>query len=155
MIRLAHAYRQAPWRMQRQMVGTVLAIVVFASMVAALYLSVTARTAILGREVQSLEMEIAAVQRENADLKIELARLRSTAEMERRARALGFYPAEPEDLEYVVVPGYRPPEAVVLATESSAPAVMLVPREYSQSLLDWFLSRLQETSFAGTRASRR
>ncbi|RME87053.1 MAG: hypothetical protein D6770_10350 [Anaerolineae bacterium] len=155
MTTLTHAYRQAPWRVQRQIVVTVLAVVVFAAMVAALYLSVTARTAILGREIQELSAEIEDIRQENADLTIELARLRSTAEMERRARAMGFSPAEPEDLEYIFVPGYWPSGPVSFASHTSHSGAIAVPAAYTQSLFDWFLDRLQETTPAGNRTSQR
>ena len=42
---LIHAYKQAPWRVQRQYVGAFLLIVIGMSMIAALYLQVTARAA--------------------------------------------------------------------------------------------------------------
>ena len=49
---------QALWRTRRQRIGAFLAALVGISMVAALYLSVTSRTTLVGREIQSLESKI-------------------------------------------------------------------------------------------------
>jgi len=49
---IIHAHRQAPWRVQRQWVAAFLLFVIGAAMIAALYLDVTARTALAGREIQ-------------------------------------------------------------------------------------------------------
>ena len=59
-------------------------------MVAALYLDVTARAAVAGREIQEMRFEITTIQRANADLETQLAKLTSTAEMERRATRIGI-----------------------------------------------------------------
>ena len=85
--RIIHAYKQAPWRIQRQWVGAFLLAVIGIAMVAALFLDVTARAAVAGREIQEMRFEIIAIQRTNADLETRLAKLTSSAEMERRARS--------------------------------------------------------------------
>jgi hypothetical protein len=48
--------RQAPWREQRQWIGLFLVGLVLVAMVAAIYLNVTVRTAISGREIQLLQV---------------------------------------------------------------------------------------------------
>lgn len=147
--RIIHAYKQAPWRVQRQWVGAFLLFVIGAAMVAALYLDVTARTAVAGREIQELRFEITAIQRTNADLETTLARLTSTAEMQRRAIALGYRPVTPGELDYVAVPGFVAPEPAILlvAKDVTVPEESL-PMEYSESLLEWFDERIK---FGGTR----
>ena len=92
---IIHAYKQAPWRVQRQWVGAFLLIVIGVAMIAALYLDVTARATIAGREIQELRFEITTIQRTNADLETQLAKLTSTTEMERRALELGYRPVQP------------------------------------------------------------
>jgi len=152
---LIHAYRQAPWRTQRQLVAATLVSLIATALIAALYLNVSARAAITGREIQSLEAEINTNQRINADLETRIAMLLSTNELERRAREMGFYPAEPYELEYLVVAGYTPPKPAIL---TSAPSPRLntatIPPEYTQSLLDWFDERMQGSVFARAGASR-
>lgn len=135
---LIHAYRVAPWRVQRQWIGNALLVVVILAMVAALYLNVTSRTAIAGREIQDLTGSIAASQQVSSDLQTQLAGLTSAASMEERAREMGFRPVEPTELEYLVVPGYVAKKAIDLSS-SSQPQLnaLTIPPEYNQSLLDW------------------
>jgi cell division protein FtsL len=141
---IIHAYRQAPWRVQRQWVGVFLLVVIGAAMVAALYLDVTARTAVTGREIQELRAQITTVQRENADLETQLADLTSTAAMQRRAEAMGYRPVLPGELDYVAVPGFAPPEpAILLAASDATPPANTLPVEYTESLLEWFDARIK------------
>lgn len=136
---IIHAYKQAPWRVQRQWVGAFLLIVIGTAMIAALYLDVTARAALAGREIQEFRFEITTIQRANADLETKLARLTSTDEMERRAMELSYRPVKPGELDYVAVPGFVAPEpAILLAAEDVTLPQQTLPFEYSQSLLEWF-----------------
>jgi cell division protein FtsL len=146
---IIHAYRQAPWRVQRQWVGVFLLMVIGVAMVAALYLDVTARTAVTGREIQEMRVQITTVQRENSDLETRLADLTSTAAMERRALELGYRPVLPGELDYVTVPGFAPPEpAILLAAADATPQTNRLPAEYTESLLEWFDERIR---FGGLR----
>ena len=121
---IIHAYKQAPWRVQRQWVGAFLLVVIGVAMIAALYLDVTARAAVAGREIQELRFEITTIQRENADLETQLADLTSTAVMQRRAIELGYRPVQPGELDYVAVPGFVTPEPdILLAAEDATPHV--------------------------------
>jgi len=146
---IIHAYKQAPWRVQRQWIGAFLLVVIGGAMIAAIYLDVTARTAVAGREIQELRVEITTIQRENADLETRLADLTSTAVMQQRALTLGYRPVEPGELDYVAVPGFFKPEPeILLAAEDASPHVKIQPVEYTQSLLEWFDQRLK---LGGTR----
>jgi len=118
-------------------------------MIAALYLDVTARTSVAGREIQELRSQITTIQRGNADLETRLADLTSTAVMRQRALELGYRPVQPGELDYVAVPGFVPPEpAILLAAEDTSPQVQTLPAEYTQSLLEWFDERIK---FGGPR----
>ena len=139
---IIHAYKQAPWRIQRQWIGAFLLALIGAVMIAALYLDVTARAAVAGREIQELRFEIATIQRANADLETQLGNLTSTAEMQRRALELGYRPVKPGELDYVPVPGFVVPEPAILwAAEDALLPVQPIPFEYTQSLLEWFGER--------------
>lgn len=141
---IIHAYKQAPWRVQRQYVGAFLLVVVVLALIAALYLDVTARTALAGREIQDLQIQIAAMQRANADLETELANTTSSAVMRQRALQLGYRPVEPGELDYVFVPGYVPPEPDILLAAVDSPLYSRsLPEEYSQSLLEWLDERVR------------
>lgn len=141
---IIHAYKQAPWRVQRQWVGAFLLIVIGVAMIAALYLDVTARAAVSGREIQELRVEITALQRSNADLETELGNLTSTTVMQRRALELGYRPVQPGELDYVFVPGFVPPEpAILLAAEDTVLHGYALPMVYTQSLLEWMDERIK------------
>ena len=142
--RLNHAYSQAPWRVQRQWVSVFLLIVLGFGMIASLYLMVTSQAAIVGREIQDLRLKIVQEEHATADLQTELARLTSKNEIERRAYALGLRPVEPEEVEYLYVPGYVAPNGALLASAPELqPSAPSIPPEYTQSLLEWLDERLQ------------
>ena len=135
---IIHAYRQAPWRVQRQWVAAFLLFVIGVAMIPALYLDVTARTAIAGREIQEMRFEITTIQRSNADLETKLAKLTSTSEMQRRAVALGYRPVQPGELDYVAVPGFVPPEPPILkAAEDVTMPEAALASQYPRSLIEW------------------
>ncbi|GAB4504324.1 MAG: hypothetical protein Fur0043_13180 [Anaerolineales bacterium] len=144
MISFSHASRQAPWRIQRQWVSLFLLVVLGFAGVAGLYLRVTSQAAILGRQIQDLREEILVTQYENADLQTELAHLTAKEEIERRAYEMGLRPVQPQELEYLVVPGYTAPQAALLASVPELrPSAPTLRQEYNQSLLDWLEERLQ------------
>lgn len=140
---LTHAYRQAPWRVQRQWAGAFLLGVLALAMISALYLDVTSQTAILGREIQTLQTDTAELQHGNADLQTRLATLLSTKNMEARALALGYRPAEAGEIHYLVVPGYVRSNGVSLAVSQPQTGTPSTPPEYTQSLLEWVSEYLQ------------
>ncbi len=90
--------RQAPWRVQRQWIGLFLLALVLMAMVAGIYLNVTVRATLAGREIQALRNEITTNQRVDADLETQLAGLVSVEAMQQRAGAMGFQPASPENI---------------------------------------------------------
>jgi cell division protein FtsL len=141
---IIHAYKQAPWRVQRQWVGAFLLALIVMAMIASIYLDVTARAAIAGREIQDLRLEITAIQRANADLETQRADLTSTAVMEQRALELGYRPVKPGELDYLPVPGYAAPEpGILLAAKDMTQAERILPPEYTQSLIEWFDERIK------------
>src|SRR5512133_227475 len=143
---LVHAYRQAPWRIQRQWMGTFLLVVLGVAMVSSLYLDVTAQAAISGREIQSLTTDIIVVQQTNADLQTQLAELTSHDAMQKRAEDLGYEPIDPTQLEYVVVPGYAASQPKILAVAPALrPSAPSIPPEYTQSLIEWLQDALRPT----------
>ena len=144
---LVHAYKVAPWRIQRQWIGTALLVVIAFAMVATLYLDVTSQAAIAGREIQDLTVNIAISEQLSSDLQTQLASLTSASVMEQRALELGFRPMESGEAEYLVVPGYFEIEPDIL---SSVPVLQMsaltIPPEYNESLLDWVDERISFSS---------
>ena len=138
-----YAYKQAPWRVQRQWISAFLLIVLGLSMIAALYLDVTARAALTGRDIQNLSAEIITVQQSNADLETQIAALTSHDAMEARALALNYQPIQTNQVQFIVVPGYIAPQpSTLISAPFLQPSTPTVQPEYTQSLLDWFDQRL-------------
>lgn len=138
-----HAYKVAPWRLQVRWAGSVSLGVLAITMVAALYLYVSSRTAVAGREIQNLNAAIITNQQLSTDMQTQLAKLTSASNMADRAFELGFRPITPVEVEYLVVPGYfeRIP-AILASAELPQMSVQSVPREYNESLLDWLDKRI-------------
>ena len=146
---LTQAYSQAPWRKQLQIIGLFLLFLVFVALIAGIYLNVTARAATIGRDIQSMQSDMADQEQVNADLQSQLALITSSAQMEKRAKAIGFETVEIDQSEYVMVPGYVNRRAIILAPApspiiSSAP---VIPPEYTESLFDWLHRQLLQSSF--------
>ena len=144
---LVHAYKIAPWRVQRQWIGNALLVVVALAMIATLYLDVTSQAAIAGREIQDLTASISTSQQASADLQTQLASLTSVQVMEQRALEIGFRQMKTQEAEYLVVPGYSVLEPKIL---SSAPVLQLskltIPPEYNESLLVWLDKKIATSS---------
>ncbi|MEJ2706457.1 MAG: hypothetical protein P8074_02470 [Anaerolineales bacterium] len=148
---LTQAYSQAPWRKQVQIIGLFLLAVVFAAVVAGIYLSVTARAATTGREIQRLQREIEVMEQANADLQSRRAFITSASEMEKRARNLGFRPIESEETVFIVVPEYTERQPIILAPAPSPVVVAapVTPAEYTESLFVWLRRQFVQSSVLG------
>jgi hypothetical protein len=129
--------RQAPWRVQRQWIGLFLLGLVLMAMVAGIYLNVTVR---------------ATNQRVNADLEIQLAGLISIESMQKRADAMGFQPADPTDITFVAVPGYKGQSPVDLSMPSgNQPEVPIILPEYTESWVDYFINQQASSASNGAK----
>jgi cell division protein FtsL len=141
---VTQAYSQAPWRKQVKYIVLSLLMVVFAALVAGVYLSVTARAATYGREILLMQTKIDDQELVIADMKTQLADITSATAMQNRASDLGFEPIEKGQAEYILVPGYTPREALNLAPPPSPVTAVAasLPPGYTESLIDWVRQRL-------------
>lgn len=136
---LTNAYSQAPWRKQLQILGLFLLLVVFIGLVAGVYLSVTARAASVGRDIQQMQSDLEQYAQSNVNLQSQLGVLTSANEMEKRAQKMGFKPIEKDQAVYITVPNYTNRRPAILAPAPgrvvvSAPSL---PAEYTETLFDW------------------
>ncbi len=139
--------RQAPWRVQRQWIGLFLLGLVLIAMVAGIYLNVTVRATLAGRESISLQAMITTNQRVNADLETQLAGLISVESMQKRADVMGFLPANPTDITFVSVPGYASQSAIDLSSSNAnRPAAPIILPEYTESWIDYFINKQTSSS---------
>jgi hypothetical protein len=141
---LTQAYSQTPWRKQVMVIVLSLLFVVFATLVAGVYLSVTARAATMGREILLMQADIDDLGLVNADLATQLASITSASEMGKRADDLGFVPVEKDQSIFVVVPGYVRRGQVNLAPPPGpvTPVAASMPADYSESLVDWLMKQV-------------
>ncbi len=141
--RRRHASRQAPWRHQLRLTGGVALPLITFLVISAIYLAVNAKVANAGRAVLSLERELAALERENAELVTRLAEETNPKRMVARAMAMGFAPAAPDQVEYLVVDGYtgEPEFSAPLPSATEPEGEGLLSPAYTETLGDW-LTRL-------------
>ncbi len=139
-------HQEMPIRFQREWLAAFLAGVMLLGLVAGLYLNVTARAAITGREIQSLEVEIAANKRDNADLQTQIAILLSNQSLSQRAQAMGFKPVKRDDVEYIVVPGYFPAQGISLVQPAAETDLLAIKPEYTESLFEWLGRQMEAAS---------
>lgn len=137
--KFTQAYTQAPWRQQLQGIGVFLSILVVFLLAASIFISVTSRTASVGKEIQRFRLQAELLELEIANRRSQLAILTSATTMKQRAIGMGFRPATPEDIIYVHVPGYSGNTIMELLpvqqTESIAKPEL--SPEFTQSWVDW------------------
>ncbi len=109
---ILRAFRQAPWRKQVQTVAVLSIALLIIAVIGGFYLAAASRAGTAGRDVQRLEGRKAELIRENDELRAKLAELRSITRLADRARALGFAPAQMEQVEYLPVKNYPQPAVV-------------------------------------------
>jgi len=137
--RLPPSYHPAPWRRQWQVIGLIGALLVFVALVILIYMTVTARTASVGREIQNMQAFIEAADRQIEDLRAKLGELYSVQVMEKRAFALGYQYYSVDQAIYIRLPGYDVADETMqapLGREEVVPARSLPP-EYTESVITW------------------
>lgn len=125
-----------PGRDQRQLVATIALMVIVVILIGALYLIQTTTTTTTVRQLQEMSDLRARLERENERLRAEIAQFESLPRMMTRAAELGFRPAGDEDIDYIVVEGYRynrPPVTPTPTPPDAAPTQV-----YDETLSGWF-----------------
>jgi cell division protein FtsB len=112
---LAHALQRTGWQPQRQVVALATLGFVLALILGGLYLSQVVSEATTNRRLDTLLDERDDLERENEQLRSEIARLKSVPALIVRAEARGFTLAQPGQIEYLVVEGYAPIQADTVA----------------------------------------
>jgi cell division protein FtsL len=140
--RRIQAFKQAPWRVRLRLTGGSMLPLIAILIVFGMYLAVNARHTRVGREVLVLEEQRENLQRKNAELTANLAVLTSPERMVERAQALGFRPAEPDEVLYVAVEGYFSPTPYTPPKPPAIPdsGVGALSPAYTETLGAW-LSR--------------
>ncbi|MBI3242671.1 MAG: hypothetical protein HYZ49_10300 [Chloroflexi bacterium] len=126
---ISRAFKQAPWRVQTQMIATLAVVAVVVVALGGMYLAEASRAATAGRDVQSLQEQKAALNFAIDRQEATLAEAKALTRLEARARELGYVPALSEQMEFLVVNGY-PGAQTVAAT----PAAEVALPDYNESL---------------------
>ncbi len=129
-------WRRLSWLTEAQAALGWGVILILAALLGLIYLSQTSRIATVGRRVQSLQEELDELQRTNATLERKIAEAQSLERLQREAARLGFVPADPEAIEYIIVENYPVMPAAERPTETELRAP---PESMGQAL--WLLLR--------------
>ncbi len=101
-------------------------ILILVALLGTIYLRQASQIAAVGRHVQIIQINLADIKRSNAELEKEIAEEQSLDRLQAEAIRLGFLPAGPEDIEYLIVPDYplidEDAEVVETAVSVSTPA---------------------------------
>lgn len=89
-------------------------------LVGVIYMGQASQAALTGQRVYDKQEKLARIRQENAQLQAEISVLLAPDRMEKRARALGFHLASPDQVKYLTVKDY-PVEPVKPTFSASAP----------------------------------
>jgi hypothetical protein len=72
------------------------------------YLTLGSDSIVAGYHIQQMTWDLTTLQRENSQLEAQIAEFEAVHDLQSRARAMGFVPAGPEEIEYLQVDNYPP-----------------------------------------------
>jgi cell division protein FtsL len=118
--------------------GVVLLII---TLVGAIYLNQSSEVAAIGRHVQELEYELNQIERENDEIKREIAEAQSLERLQKEMRSMGFVPSTFYEIEYLVIPEYpdsaAPTRAFGAREQKPARPVDTISEALQIVLQDW------------------
>ncbi len=112
---IKHTLRQRRWQPQRQLVALGALGFFIALILGALYLSQVASEVTLNRRLSTLLNTRDELERTNEQLKAETAGLKAVPRLQAQAEALGFVLARQDQIEYLPVRNYVPPQPDTVA----------------------------------------
>ncbi len=130
-----HAAPPQPWHSQRQWAATLAVIGVVGLIIAALYLIQTATTTITARELLEMDTYRQQLERNNELLHAEIADLQSLPRVMTRAAELGFREAHEDEIQYIIVEGYRYDRERITPTPTPSPTSPAAV--YDETLSGW------------------
>lgn len=139
---MPQAFKQAPWRLQILRTSRTALWIVGLVVLGGIYLAVNAKVAEAGRELLVLQRRQESLVRTNGELNASYAGMISPEVMMERAAYLGFRPALPNEVTYLIVDGieikseFEAPRP--LTSEEARPGIL--SPSYTETLGEW-LSR--------------
>ena len=98
--------RQLSWLTEAQAAIGWAIVLVLAALLGTIYLRQASQTASVGRRVQTLQIELESIKRESTEIEQKIAEAQSLERLQAEAIRLGFTTANPDDIEYIIVPDY-------------------------------------------------
>lgn len=135
-----HALRQPGWRPTRAVIALGTLFLFVGILIGGLYLSQSATSSAVGRELEELISQRNDLEQANERLRAEIASLRGVGRLLSRAGELGFAQAGQDQILYVVIPGYHPDrEPIVPLQESERALAAEAPPApaYEESFVGW------------------
>ncbi len=136
---LNQAYRQKPWRIQTQWISLILLVVVLAVLSIAMNLTITTKSAHAGVQVRILEAEREKLDRTISGSRTILAQMTSAANMQLRAKEMGYEPATQANITYIYLPEYvgKEGQPVAIPPARANNVSNSIKPIYTRSLWDW------------------
>jgi hypothetical protein len=132
---LQHTLRRTGWRPRRQVIAVGTLGVFVALILAVLYLSQVAMEASRGRQMRTMIDERNELERQNEELRVEIAEMESLPRLQARAREMGFVEATADQIAYMVVSGYTANRQATVAQQDE---VVEAPQlEYNERFDNW------------------
>ena len=144
---ISRAFKQAPWRVQVQLIASLAAIAIVIVALGGLYLIEASGAATAGRDVQSLQLQKAELELAIDRQRALIASAKSVARLEARARELGYTPAQAGQLDFVLVEGYYGSQLHVPVAADPAPQPELP--DYNETLGTWLAGALSNVLGSG------
>ena len=124
-------------------------ILVVGTLIGTIYLAQASRMAEIGRRVQILQNDLADLKRENGQMERLIAEAQTLDYLQTRAEQMGFVLADPEDIDYVVVPDY-PAEVVEVEVFTPEPTPTAVPIDTFREALQLEIDQVVRGLTSGT-----
>lgn len=98
---LSHRFGKGAWQLEARTTARLLLILALLGLIGWLHLTLASRMATLSHQIAELEEKKAALQRENAQLILEITQLQDLSRLQARALELGFVPIEQPQYVFV------------------------------------------------------
>ncbi len=121
-------------------------ILVLAALVGTIYVSQASRIASVGRRMQIMQADLEGLKRENGAIERQIAEAQQLNRLQAEAARLGFIPADPDDIEYIIVPNY-PVENSGLPVIAEAPVPVPQPPPDTMNAALWLAFRGRISGF--------
>lgn len=119
--------RRLGWLTEAQAAAGWGVIIILAALLGAIYLNQASKIAAIGRRVQIEQSELDDYKRINGELERLIAEAQALERLNTEALGMGFRPATPEEIEYLVIPEYPVGESIEPALSQAGHETQVAP----------------------------